>query len=142
MKMKKKCVIATTKALEKANLPNDGGIDMHLRYDYSLRPYETKQLLIDRRFVIPVGFKATVHPRSSSAVRGILVHNTVIDAQYTGRLFIIATNLSHSDIVLPKSSRVAQLVVSPVTPVEFKVGTVEELDNGDRGERCLGSTGA
>ncbi|RWS19492.1 deoxyuridine 5'-triphosphate nucleotidohydrolase-like protein [Leptotrombidium deliense] len=139
--MKKKCVVLTTKAYEKANLPNDGGIDVHLRYDYSLRPFETKQLLIDRRFVIPIGYKATVHPRSSSAVRGLLIHTCVIDAEYTGRLFVIVTNLSATDIVLPKQSRVAQLLVSPVTPVEFKVAPVEELDGGERSERCLGSTG-
>ncbi|RWS19010.1 deoxyuridine 5'-triphosphate nucleotidohydrolase-like protein [Leptotrombidium deliense] len=133
--MKRKCIILTTKAYEKANLANDAGIDVHLRYDYN------EQLLIDRRYVIPVGFKATVHPRSSAAVRGLLIHTCVIDAEYTGRLFIIATNLSSTDIVLPKNTRVAQLLVSPVTSVEFKVASPDELDGGERSERCLGSTG-
>ena len=62
-----------------------------------------------------------------------------IDADYRGEIKVILVNLSNTPYELKPGERVAQLVVSQFTRVEWE--PVEELGETERGAGGFGSTG-
>ncbi|RWS19961.1 deoxyuridine 5'-triphosphate nucleotidohydrolase-like protein, partial [Leptotrombidium deliense] len=120
-----------------------GGVDIYCATGGIINPLGTLKILIKNRFYIPPGFKATVHPRSRTATRGLCVHTTVIDAEYSGEVYIVVTNLTRLPITYSENERLAQLIFSPVTPVFFKVSDVfvKLMDETSRGTNGFGSTG-
>jgi dUTP pyrophosphatase len=94
------------------------------------------------RIAIPRGFEGQVRPRSGLALRhGLTVLNApgTIDADYRGELGVLLVNLGEKPVVLERGERVAQLVVAPVSRVEFT--EVSALPATERGEGGFGSTG-
>jgi len=90
---------------------------------------------------IPSGYEGQVRPRSGLAARyGLTVLNTpgTIDSDYRGEVMVIMHNTG-PDYHIKKGDRIAQLVIQKVPKVKFEV--VEELDETDRGDGGLGSTG-
>lgn len=90
---------------------------------------------------IPQGYEGQVRPRSGLAARyGVTVLNSpgTIDSDYRGELMVILHNTG-PDFAVKKGDRIAQLVIQKVPAVKFE--TVEELDETERGEGGLGSTG-
>ena len=95
------------------------------------------------RVAIPPGFEGQVRARSGIALRhGVGLPNApgTIDSDYRGELKVILVNLGAEPIRLERGTRVAQLVVAPVTRV--RVVAVEALDATERGAGGFGSTGA
>ena len=90
---------------------------------------------------IPPGYEAQIRPRSSLALKGIAMPNApgTIDADYRGEIKIILINLSDKPFTIERGIRIAQMVVSRVTRVEFE--ETDELDGTPRGEGGFGSTG-
>lgn len=72
---------------------------------------------------------------------GIVLGNLVglIDSDYQGELLISCWNRSHTEYVVSKGDRIAQLVVIPVIDPIFK--QVTEFTPSARGEGGFGSTG-
>jgi dUTP pyrophosphatase len=94
------------------------------------------------RIAIPEGYEAQVRPRSGLARDfGIDVSNSpgTIDADYRGEVQIILSNHGTEPFVVERGDRVAQLVVAPVSRVEWDV--VPSLDQTARGEGGFGHTG-
>lgn len=111
---------------------------------------ETKILSPGQRTLIPTGlhialppgFEAQVRPRSGLALKkGITVLNTpgTVDADYRGDIGVILINLSSEDFTLEDGDRIAQLIITPYTKVEWS--PVEHLDETERGDGGFGSTG-
>ncbi|NWV17810.1 POK9 protein, partial [Origma solitaria] len=74
--------------------------------------------------------------RSSSGLQGLFVLPGLIDADFTGEIFIVAQT-SFPPIHIPKGSRIAQLVpLSQLTAVMQKISHLTE-----RGDKGFGSTG-
>lgn len=108
----------------------------------TLAPGERALVPTGLRIALPPGFEAQVRPRSGLAVRhGVTMLNTpgTIDADYRGEIRVIAINLGQEPFVIRRGDRIAQLVVAPVTRVEWRL--VESLEATARGEGGFGHTG-
>ncbi len=83
-----------------------------------------------------------MRPRSGLALRHgitLLLSPGTVDADYRGEVKVLLVNLSREPFTLRRGDRIAQLVVSPVSPVAL--GEVALLDATERGEGGFGSTG-
>lgn len=92
---------------------------------------------------------ATVRPRSGCSLKGMpdtdnkrrdadVIIGT-IDAGYTGDIGIIVHYNGSVPFVIPKATRIAQLVISPVTRPNLEI--VDTLGETDRGDKGFNSTG-
>ncbi|GMG82959.1 dUTP diphosphatase [Paralimibaculum aggregatum] len=91
---------------------------------------------------IPEGHEGQVRPRSGLAVRhGVTVANApgTIDSDYRGELGVLLTNLSLETYWVSHGTRIAQLVIAPVT--RARLVPAESLPGTARGEGGFGSTG-
>lgn len=91
---------------------------------------------------LPEGYEAQIRPRSGLAARhGVTVLNApgTIDADYRGEVKVVLINHGTEPFAIRRGDRIAQMVVAPVTAVQFVVQEV--LDDTERGEGGYGSTG-
>jgi dUTP pyrophosphatase len=91
---------------------------------------------------IPMGYEGQVRPRSGLAAKhGVTVLNTpgTIDSDYRGELKVILINLGDAPFEIRRGERIAQLVIAPVSQVNFELR--ETLDATERGAGGFGSTG-
>ncbi|MDQ2992609.1 MAG: dUTP diphosphatase [Candidatus Eremiobacteraeota bacterium] len=91
---------------------------------------------------VPPGFEAQIRPRSGLALNaGITILNApgTIDADYRGPVGVILANLGAEPFVVRRGDRIAQMVIAPVSRVEFE--EVEKLPDSVRGDGGFGSTG-
>ena len=92
---------------------------------------------------IPPGFEGQVRPRSGLADRhGVTVLNApgTIDADYRGEVHVVLINLGREPFEVSRGSRIAQLVIAPVT--RARLVETAELAGSARSDRGFGSTGA
>jgi len=88
------------------------------------------------------GLAAMLLPRSGLGHKhGIVLGNLVglIDSDYQGEIKVSIWNRGHETFRIEPGDRIAQLVVVPVVPVEFRV--VESFAASDRGAGGFGHTG-
>ncbi|MEQ9228552.1 MAG: dUTP diphosphatase [Parvibaculum sp.] len=91
---------------------------------------------------LPQGFEAQVRPRSGLAAKnGVTVLNSpgTIDCDYRGEVKVILINHGADAFTIERGTRIAQMVVAPVTQARFE--EVETLDETARGAGGFGSTG-
>ena len=94
------------------------------------------------KMALPTGYEAQVRPRSGLAAKhGVTVLNTpgTIDADYRGEIKVILINLGSEPFEIRRGDRIAQMVVAPVSAVNFSER--ETLDDTERGAGGFGSTG-
>jgi dUTP pyrophosphatase len=129
--------------LPQYHYPGDAGLDLRAAEDCTLQPLQRRTISTGLKIAIPAGYAGFVLPRSGLAANaGLSLVNSpgLIDSQYRGELCVIAINLDpHEPIVIKKGDRVAQLVILAVPRVELI--EVEELDETERSEKGLGSSG-
>jgi dUTP pyrophosphatase len=90
---------------------------------------------------LPAGYEGQVRPRSGLAHRsGVTVLNApgTIDSDYRGEVQVLLVNLGEAAVVVRRGDRIAQLVVAPVTRVDW--AAVETLEETGRGPGGFGST--
>jgi dUTP pyrophosphatase len=88
------------------------------------------------------GLAAMILPRSGLGHKhGIVLGNLVglIDSDYQGELKVSCWNRGRETFRIEPGDRIAQLIVVPVVPVEFRV--VENFAASDRGAGGFGHTG-
>jgi dUTP pyrophosphatase len=91
---------------------------------------------------LPPGFEAQVRPRSGLAAKhGVTVLNApgTIDADYRGEVKVILINHGREPFAITTGLRIAQLVVAPVTRVEWQ--ETDTLPDTVRGAGGFGHTG-
>jgi len=91
---------------------------------------------------LPMGFEAQVRPRSGLALKnGVTVLNSpgTVDSDYRGEICVILVNLGQAPFVIARGDRIAQMVVAPVTQLNFV--KERELAASERGTGGFGSTG-
>ncbi|MGH1420279.1 MAG: dUTP diphosphatase [Hyphomonas sp.] len=91
---------------------------------------------------IAQGYEIQVRPRSGLAAKhGLTCLNTpgTIDSDYRGEVKVILINLGSEPFTIARGERIAQLVLAPVTQLEWK--QVDSLDETARGTGGFGSTG-
>jgi dUTP pyrophosphatase len=91
---------------------------------------------------LPEGFEAQVRPRSGLASRhGVTVLNApgTIDSDYRGEVKVLLVNHGRAPVTIEPGMRVAQMVIAPVTRVEWEVAAA--LPETARAAGGFGHTG-
>ncbi|MES1991788.1 MAG: dUTP diphosphatase [Pseudomonadota bacterium] len=91
---------------------------------------------------LPKGFEAQVRPRSGLAAKnGVTVLNSpgTVDCDYRGEIKVILINHGSDPFTITRGTRIAQMVIAPVTRGTFI--EVTSLDETARGSGGFGSTG-
>ena len=107
-----------------------------------LQPGERALVPTGLAIALPDGFEAQVRPRSGLAAKnGVTVLNSpgTIDCDYRGEVKVILINLGQEAFAIERGTRIAQMVVAPVTQAGFT--EVTALDETARGAGGFGSTG-
>jgi dUTP pyrophosphatase len=108
----------------------------------TLAPGERGLVPTGLAIALPPGFEAQVRPRSGLALKhGVTLLNSpgTIDADYRGEIGVILVNLGQAPFTVERGTRIAQMVVAPVTRVSWaETATLPETARGAGG---FGSTG-
>ncbi|MFP4562078.1 MAG: dUTP diphosphatase [Spirochaetia bacterium] len=120
------------------------GADLKAAVEETVRlaPGERKLIPTGVRMELPEGFEAQVRPRSGLALKhGVTVLNApgTVDSDYRGEIGVILINHGETFFEIERGDRIAQLVISPVTTVDFV--PILELNETARGAGGFGSTG-
>lgn len=120
------------------------GMDIcaHLRAPITLQPLHRALVPTGLYLEIPEGYEVQVRPRSGLALKhGISLPNSpaTIDSDYRGQLQVILINLGTENFVVENGMRIAQLVLAPVSRIQWVVA--EELSSTTRGQGGFGHTG-
>jgi dUTP pyrophosphatase len=110
--------------------------------DFRLAPGERALIPTGIAIALPSGYEGQVRPRSGLALKhGVTTLNTpgTIDADYRGEIGVILINHGHEVFTLQRGDRIAQLVVAPVTRLQWSEQA--SLDATARGTGGFGSTG-
>jgi len=124
----------------------DAGADMYSIEEVAIYPGEQKLIDTGVAIKIPVGFVGYVFNRSSQGKVGIQIANGtgIIDSDYRGNIKVMLKNTSIEPyFITPFTTRIAQLVISPVVLaqfIEFDGIDADWLDT-KRGHGGFGSTG-
>lgn len=123
---------------------SSAGMDVRacLSEPVTLAPMERTLVPTGLRIQLEHGYECQVRPRSGLALKkGLTVLNTpgTVDADYRGEIGIILINLSNEPFTINDGERIAQLVVTRYTRVEWE--EAEHLDETVRGEGAFGHTG-
>ena len=108
----------------------------------ALAPGERALVPTGFAIALPEGYEAQVRPRSGLAFKhGVTVLNTpgTIDADYRGEVKVILANFGNETFSVTRGMRIAQMVVAPVTRVDWR--PADALDETTRGAGGFGSTG-
>ena len=122
---------------------SDAGWDLAANCDgLIIPPGETGNIPTGIRLEIPVGYYVRITGRSSTLRKhNLLVNEGIIDAGYTGEMFVSAKNMGTEPFVVECGMRLAQLIFAPVVPVQFnEIDRVKPVA-GTRGNNGFGSTG-
>jgi dUTP pyrophosphatase len=107
-----------------------------------LQPGERALVPTGISIALPRGFEAQVRPRSGLALKfGVTTLNTpgTIDADYRGEIGVILINHGQERVIVKRGDRIAQLVVAPVSRVQWDQR--DALDGTTRGAGGFGSSG-
>lgn len=114
---------------------NDAGADCFAQEDFVL---SNESLLIPLGFglEVPDGYMATLRPRSSMNIKGIVTQIGTIDSGYRGEIKAYFINTTDNTYSFKRGDKICQIIIEPVVLADF----TEELIN-DRGTGGFGSTG-
>ncbi len=118
------------------------GADLKSKEDGILKPGERRLVKTGVFIELPAGYEAQVRPRSGLALKhGITMLNSpgTIDSDYRGEIGVIMINHGSGPFVYKKGDRIAQLVISKYSRVEFK--NTLSLTETVRGDGGFGHTG-
>jgi dUTP pyrophosphatase len=146
------CLREGSVAPERAN-PSDAGLDVFFNPSdqemIEIPVLENRLLETGYSFGIPHGYMLQVCNRSSVAAKKRLVVGAhIVDAGYSGEVFVDLHNIGAEPYVVMPGEKIAQLVMVPV--VNFRTAEVEPEELywedepivlSNRGDGSLGSTG-
>lgn len=137
--------------------PTDVGYDLAALEDTLIRPGRN-MVKTGVHAIIPNNCKGSVDPRSGNSAKGMpgvheyiadrlrelsrfdadVLHGT-IDPGYTGDIMVIIKSNEPIGFVIPKGTRIAQLVIDRIERLDIE--EVEELPETERGNSGFNSTG-
>lgn len=123
---------------------NGEGVDLHAAISESIyiSPHETIKIPTGLAMELPEGTFGAIFARSGLATKeGLRPSNCtgVCDSDYRGEYIVALHNDSNMSRLINPGERIAQLVLLPYIPIEFK--EVDKLSDTDRGFNGFGSTG-
>ncbi len=143
--------VSVTRLPHGADLPlpeyataDSAGVDLlaAVAEDLTLAPGARALVPTGLAIALPPGYEAQVRPRSGLALRnGVTVLNSpgTVDSDYRGEVGVILANLGDVDFTVTRGMRIAQMVVAPVSRLEW--AETETLPESGRGAGGFGSTG-
>lgn len=136
-----RCTAATNHAYPPTRATeSSAGVDLYSAYEYYIRPGSRVLVSTDLKVAIPDGCYGRIAPRSGLAVYdSIDVGAGVVDADYRGVVYVLLINNGTKTFRVHPSMRVAQLILEKI--VYAQPIMVSSLDNTERGDAGLGSTG-
>ena len=120
------------------------GVDLlaAIEGDVMLAPGQYRAVPTGIAIALPQGFEAQLRPRSGLALRhGVTVLNApgTFDSDYRGEVTAVLINHGDSHFAITRGMKIAQLVIAPVTQVEW--AETGDLEPTARGVAGFGSTG-
>jgi dUTP pyrophosphatase len=124
--------------------PGSAGMDVQAAIGVPLTLQPLERALVPTGFVmmLPEGYECQVRARSGLAIKhGICLANGVgtIDSDYRHEVKVALINLSNEAFTIQPGDRIAQLVIAPVTQVQWTEAEEVALVEGRQGG--FGSTG-
>jgi len=125
--------------------PGAAGLDLRACLDAPITLEPGQTTLVPTGLAIHIGdpgYAALILPRSGMGHKhGIVLGNLVglIDSDYQGQLMVSTWNRGSAAFTLQPMERLAQLVIVPVSQVEFQV--VDDFEASARAAGGFGSTG-
>jgi dUTP pyrophosphatase len=115
------------------------GVDLRaaLSEPLELKPGDIVAVPTNLAIELPPQYEAQVRPRSGLALKhGIILPNSpgTIDADYRGEIKVIMSNIGKAPYTIQRGERIAQLVIAPVTHVQWhETVTLNETSRGSGG---------
>lgn len=124
--------------------PGSAGLDLVAALDQpvEIKPGGRSLIPTGLAMELPEGYEAQIRPRSGLALRhGLTVLNTpgTVDSDYRGEVSVLLVNLGDLPVTLSRGERIAQMVVAPVTRIQWSEQA--QLSGTRRGAGGYGSTG-
>lgn len=118
---------------------SDTGYDLYVSGDYTIPSGQSTVIGHNLRVQLPPNTWGMIAGRSSNVDRGLHAILGILDNGYRGPVIISVFNFAGEECTIPHGDRIAQLVLLPmvVPPVRY----ADRLDDSDRGNGALGSTG-
>lgn len=120
----------------------DAGFDLYVTESGLINPGQYTEFATNVRVALPQGTWGLLVGRSSTAKRGLLVNQAVIDNGYTGSMFFGVTNVGHHTAQVNVGDRLAQIIPMPLLAAGMPVVEVDTMPATDRGDAGFGSTGS
>ena len=125
--------------------PSDSGFDLYSTVEIILQPFGRALVPTGIKLSIPEEFEIQVRTNSGLAInQGLTVLNTpgTVDSGYNGEIKVIIFNTNNTSVTIPKGTKIAQAVLSPVVNGKYvNLVQVNKVSDGDRGDNGFGSTG-
>jgi dUTP pyrophosphatase len=115
------------------------GYDITAVDNYLIPPLDIYRIRTGLKLWLQPGWEAQIRGRSGKAYSGLIIHPGTIDSDYRGEIIVIAYNFLRTTMAISDGDRIAQLVIAPVTMVEWE--EVDHMPATERGEGGFGSTG-
>ncbi len=117
----------------------DAGLDLRAVERTVLTPGIANAVPTGLAIELPPGYEAQVRPRSGLALKhAVTVNFGTIDPGYRGEIRVVMFNLGHTDYVVEKGDRIAQLIVARYEAIQWEEG---DLSTSERGAGGFGSSG-
>lgn len=121
---------------------DDAGTDLALNHPAIIPAGQHRVCSTGVHVSIPKGHVGMIFVRSSTGIKKNLVLSNgtgIIDSGYTGEIMLSLHNTGHRSQHIPEGHYIAQLVILPIP--EIRLHQVEDLDDTERGNAGIGSSG-
>ncbi|KAG6499442.1 hypothetical protein ZIOFF_039230 [Zingiber officinale] len=130
--------ISSLAVLPQRRTAGSAGYDLAISYPQEIAARTRSMMATSICIQVPKGTYARIAPRSSAALRGLMIMGGVIDSDYRGELKIIVYNATDCDIFLDQQECIAQIILEKITTPPVR--EVAELANTTRADQGFGST--
>jgi len=131
---------------EKATIPSrkretDAGYDIGSIVDFEILPGEFASIPTGLQISAPSGWYYTLEARSGMLLKGLSVSRGIIDATYTGDIYIIMHNHSKETYEGKAGDRIAQIIPQKIRSIKFLKKGSFSPEYDIRGKSGWGSSG-
>lgn len=135
--------------IPKRNKVDDAGYDVYTNVDVLVPAGETRKIGLGIGVEMPRGTAAFIFPRSGLSttnpedeLSGLICQLPPIDSGYTGEVHAIVLNANKKDILVPKGTKIGQLVAFNILePVYLSEADFEKATADPRNTAGFGSSG-
>lgn len=117
----------------------DAGYDLRSPISCIVRAFSSAVIDTGVHIEIPERFVGFLKSKSGLNVKHNIVGEGVIDAGYTGSIFVKLYNHGSNDYVIEAGDKISQIVVLPIVTPELELA--DDLGETERGTGGFGSTG-